>query len=67
MVKQVGTVYSSWPEGDFMRAVQTNTGLISKLLTMEGILYTLKIGGGLSFLQTVGSKIVDCHCYNQPI
>jgi len=59
MVKQVGTVYSSWPEGDFMRAVQTNTGLISKLLTMERVsLYTLKEnwGGGFEMAYYNGSR-----------
>lgn len=59
IVKQVGTVYSRYPEGDFMRAIQTNTSLISKLLTMERVsLYTLKEnwGGGFEMAYYNGTR-----------
>ena len=59
IVKQVGKVTSRYPEGSIMRAIQTNTSLISKLLTMERVsLYTLKEnwGGGFEMAYYNGTR-----------
>lgn len=59
IIRQLGTIYSRYPEGDFMRAIQSNTCLISKLLTMERVsLYTLKEnwGGGFEMAYYNGTR-----------
>ena len=59
IIKQVGELHTRFEKGDFMRAVQTNTTLISKLLALERVsLYTLKEnwGGGFEAAYYNGAK-----------
>ncbi len=59
IIKQPVKFYSRFEDGDFMKAIQANTVLISKLLTMERVsLYTIKEnwGGGFETAYFNGTK-----------
>ncbi|MDP4284790.1 MAG: hypothetical protein Q8891_10215 [Bacteroidota bacterium] len=59
IVRQAGKLHTRFKQGDFRRAVQVNTILISKLLTLERIsLYTLREnwGGGFETAYYNGEK-----------
>jgi hypothetical protein len=59
LIKQPVRFESRFPEGDFMRAVQTNTALIAKLLALERVsLYTIREnwGGGFEMAYYNGRK-----------
>jgi len=64
VIKQAGELRTRFQQGDFMRAVQTNTILIAKLLTLERVsLYTLKEnwGGGFETAYYTGEKFEKIH------
>jgi hypothetical protein len=59
IIRQVGIFHTLLEKGDFLRAVQTNTMLVSKLLALERVsLYTLKEnwGGGFETAYYNGEK-----------
>ncbi len=59
IIKQLGIFHTQFENGDFMQALQANTILISKLLTLERVsLYTLREnwGGGFEIAYYNGEK-----------